>query len=873
MDKKTVFIKTAKGEREEASLPSDLKRIMLLINGNSRADELAKRAPPSLRDGWMDFLAELVEQGYIRDKSKPFAEPKIVAPKSSLLKMFTPKPPSESPLGELDFSAPAPSAAKPAANPKTDEAARIRAEMENAVLIAKNRASAEAAAKAGAKARQEAESAARAKALVDAEEARKAEYKAKKEAESAARAKAVAEAKAKENAAIKAKKEADARVRAEIEAAARAQQLAEEKAKREAEARAKAEAEARAKAEAEARARAEAEARARAEAEARAKAEAEARARKAAEEKARKAAEAKAKQEAEAARLKAEQAAARIKAEQEAAAKIRAEAEINSAAEALAKQRTKSDSNEIEIDLEGFLGGLQQNAAPSGHYAQQGGGRVAEEKHGGQHAASDTRSGKDIAAEMERLKNEAEIARRKMEEEARRQAEEKALSEEQSRAWEEAEQRAMVQAVVEVEQASKQAALQQAKSTPRIPVARKRREPLPLGKITFVLFALALIVVVVLPYVYPLNEYITPLEQRLSALLKQPVRIEGVSAATFPPTLKLQNVVIGNREEVKAANIKLNFDVFSLFSEIKIISNADLENVSIQGKYFEKQIDSLKLIGGDAEYPVHHLTLQRLRIVTDEIALPVLSGIADLGVQGTIFRVSLHSTDDKFDIDLQSNPEKAWQVSINLRESSLPILPNIVFSDLSAKGNLDNGEVDFTEMDAHIFNGILLGKAKLKWGNVWKLSGSIEAKTIDLDKMFPDFHVEGEMFGDGTFSMSGTDLSSLGKNPYLEGSFTVKAGTVNVDVVETARLLSREHIVGGRTRFDEMIGTVQFGKHTSYFRRLKTASEMLSLNGSFEVSPDNRLSGNLNAEIKMRPGSNQLTLYGTPIEPRLRAGR
>ena len=928
MDKKTVFIKTAKGEREGADLSSDLKRILSLIDNKSRADELAKRAPPSLRDGWMDLLAELVEDGYIRDKDRPFSEPKITAPKSSLLKMFTPKPSDDTHKEELDyntsFSAPAPSAAQQAAKLKADEAARLRAEMEAAVSIAKNRASAEAAAKAGAKARQEAENAARAKALVDAEDARKAEYKARKDAESAERAKAAAAAEAKvrakqeaelrAQAEIKAKQaaaaklqeqqeaararaalEAAARVRAEIEAAARAQQVAEAKARQEMEARMKAEQEAarvkaaleaaaKAKLEEEARVRAELEA-AKARAEAEAKALAEALARKAAEEKARLAAEAEAKAMAEALARKAAEEKARLadayRAEQEATARIRAEAEIKAATEALARQQQAEAASGFEINLDGFLDGAQTTrgaAVPAGQYMRQAsaGDETKEESDDAQRAASGsrtgtaTRSANDIAAEMARLKNEAEAARRQLEEEARRQAEEKALSEEQSRAWEEAEQRAMVQAVIDVEQAAQQAALQQAKSV-QTPVTRKHRKPLPIGKITFVLSVLALVVAVILPYVYPLNDYIAPLEQRLSVLLKQPVRIGGMSAATFPPTLKLQNVTVGSQQEVKVGNISLNFDVFSLLSEIRVISNAQLEDVSIQGSLLDKQIASLKLMGGDAQYPVHHLTLQRIHIVTDEIALPVLSGIADLGAQGTFHRVSLHSADDKLDIDLQSNPEH-WQVSLNLRESSLPILPDLVFSDLSAKGELRDGEINFTEMDAHIFNGILLGKAKLGWSKGWEFQGSLEAKTFDLDKMFPKYHLEGEVYGEGKFSMNANKLSQMGNEPHLDGSFSVKKGTINLDMVETARLLSRENLVGGRTHFDDMIGLVQVDNGSIHFRQIKIVSAMLSSQGSFDVAENNRISGNFNAEIKMREGKNPLILFGTLDEPKLRAG-
>jgi hypothetical protein len=129
------------------------------------------------------------------------------------------------------------------------------------------------------------------------------------------------------------------------------------------------------------------------------------------------------------------------------------------------------------------------------------------------------------------------------------------------------------------------------------------------------------------------------------------------------------------------------------------------------------------------------------------------------------------------------------------------------------------------------------------------------------------------MAGEGTFSMTGAKLSQMDDAPHLDGSFSVKKGTFNVDMVETARLLSRENLVGGRTHFEDMIGTVQLENHASHFHQVKIMSGMLNAGGSFDVSPGNQLSGNFNAEIKMRAGNNLLTLYGTLAEPKLRAGR
>lgn len=60
-----VFARTAKGEREKSNLPDNLKRALLLINGQSASAELLKHTPPSLRQEWDELLGELLKGGYI----------------------------------------------------------------------------------------------------------------------------------------------------------------------------------------------------------------------------------------------------------------------------------------------------------------------------------------------------------------------------------------------------------------------------------------------------------------------------------------------------------------------------------------------------------------------------------------------------------------------------------------------------------------------------------------------------------------------------------------------------------------------------------------------------------------------------------------
>ncbi len=947
MDRKIIFVKTPKGEKEIPSLFGDMKRVMLLIDDKSTLDEVIKRAPPSLRGDLPEIVQNLLDAELIRDKDKAVVAPKITPPK-----MATPKPAAAVSAGELDFTTvfTAPSQAEMAAEAarhkaqqeaeakakQAAEAARKNAELEAAVAAAKLKATAEAEARAEAKARQEAEFAARAKAEAEARATREAaerqlaEAKAKAKQEAEARLRAEQEAarvKAELEAAARAKAEAEARVRAEIEAAARAKQEAEARAKAEAEAaRLKAEQEAaRIKAELEAAAKAKAEAEA-----ARIKAEQEAARIKAEQEAARireeqEAARIRAEQEAariraeqEAARIRAEQEAARIRAEQEAAARAKAdmeerarreaeaarikaeheaallraehEAAVRAKAEAEEQARRMAEVARLQAEQEeaaraaaaskqaagGFSIDLEGLAAEQPEHVEQPEteARLREEQEAARRAAEAKAAEEQRArqaAEMARLKAEQEATRQRAEEEARAKAEEEALAAEQASAWAEAEARANQQAKLDAGHAA-QAAMAQAKVV-QAPVVKERRrgKPLPLAKIAFSLVALALLAAIVLPYVWPMQEYVAPLEQRLSAQLKQPVHIGGMSAASFPPSVKLQDVTMGGEQEVKASAVVLKFDLLSLFSEKKEIGDAELQNVALDVRRLDQLAGWLKRLGGDTQYPVRHMTIQSLKVnAGGAISLPTLKGGADVA-QGAFKRVVLHSEDEKLNIDLQSDQNR-WQVSFGVKESALPLLPKVMFSDFSATGDIGDGEVSFSEIDAHAYGGIWSGRGKLGWRNGWQVQGRIQAKTMELEKLFPQFGLSGDVFVEGSFSSQSAKLGQLGEAPRLEGTFQAKSGVISgMDITETARVSSPQHLPGGRTNFDELTGALQLENRNLHLRQVKITSGTLIGTGSVDVTAGNQLSGNINAEISMRAGNNPLVLSGTLAEPKLRA--
>ena len=125
MSENRIFVKTAKAERKGAKLSGDLKRLLSYIDDKSRSGELAKRAPPSLRNIWDELLNELVKRGYIAEN--PNADPDRTARLPKFVPGDRPVTASSNSLDYSNMSAVARAAAERAKQAE-QQAARVRAE-------------------------------------------------------------------------------------------------------------------------------------------------------------------------------------------------------------------------------------------------------------------------------------------------------------------------------------------------------------------------------------------------------------------------------------------------------------------------------------------------------------------------------------------------------------------------------------------------------------------------------------------------------------------------------------------------------------------------------------------------------------------------
>jgi len=488
-------------------------------------------------------------------------------------------------------------------------------------------------------------------------------------------------------------------------------------------------------------------------------------------------------------------------------------------------------------------------------------------------AAAELKARQD--AEAARIHAEQEAARIKSEEAAKVKVSEaeRKMAEEQAKVWTEAEQRAKVQAAAEaqakVEGKEQQVGqMPQAKAVPR--VAKTRGKPLPLGKIAAGLVALSLLLAITLPYVWPMQGYAEKIENKMSAQLRQPVHIGQLKATLLPlPKLELQDVSVGSAQELKAGNVVLNFGLSALFSEFKAVSKMEIDHLTLSAESFDKALGWLQATVGDAHYPIAHMVLRSASVSGEGINLPSVNGSADLDAQGHFTKVVLDSEDGKLGIELKPQQSR-WQVALNIRESSLPLLPGIPFNELNAKGEVDEGAARFNEIEGRLYGGVLMGNASLTWQKGWQMQGHITVKAMELQKALPQFGVTGDVDGDANFTLSGVKLPQLTNALNLDGSFVVKKGVINnIDMVETAA--NRKGAAGGRTHFDELSGVLQADNSGQHLRQVNISAGVMSANGFVDISPGRQLSGRLNVDLKMRAGmgSVPLSLSGMVGKPAL----
>lgn len=403
-----------------------------------------------------------------------------------------------------------------------------------------------------------------------------------------------------------------------------------------------------------------------------------------------------------------------------------------------------------------------------------------------------------------------------------------------------------------------------------VAVVRPPRKPLPWGMIGAGLFVLLIAALFVVPALLPMQAYRGAIEQMLAEKLKQPVHIGQMEGRLLPtPHLLLGDIAIGDAKQVKVKQAQADFSFAALTSQVRRVTALELVGVEVGG--FTQASDWLQQIAADHRYPVSRIVLSQGKLDADGISISDLEGMLDFDAAGKLSSGKLSALAHKFEVEMHATPEQKLQLAFSLRDSALPSLPNWVFEDLKAAGELKADELRITDLDGRILGGALNGEVRINWRSGWRVQGALMARVIPLQNI--NKLLSGDLDGSARFQAQSASVGKLADAAILNGTFSVGKGMISgVDVIETARLHSREPLPGGRTHFDALSGELFYANDVYQFRPIKLSDSVVKVAGALTVNRG-QLSGNVIADLSVRGGSVGLQIGGTADSPSLSAPR
>ncbi len=399
-------------------------------------------------------------------------------------------------------------------------------------------------------------------------------------------------------------------------------------------------------------------------------------------------------------------------------------------------------------------------------------------------------------------------------------------------------------------------------------------------KYSVILVGFLLLLAFLLPFMIPLNSYISFLEKRASEKIGQPVKIAALRFSLLPlPSVTAYGLGIGKEPQSKFETITLRPALGSLFQEVKVLR-------AVEVKGFQVNSHLLGFVGALAK-PVSNepslIRLQRIQLRAMQLDLeglkwgPLRADIElnEQGVQG----IEAGSEDGKFKLNLTPGTP-TQDVQISAKQWEIPLKTALKFEQLIAQGQLQKNTLNLSNIHGRLYAGKLQGKAIIDWSRGWKARGDLKIQNVETKEivalMTHSIGVSGKLDAQGSYRLHGKEPTQLLDGLSAQFKFEVRQGVLyGFDLAQAVKTLTRSGTRGGQTRFDALSGTLIITGKQIQLRQLYVASGVLSAHGNVNIAANKQLSGRINVALKGIAGlvDVPLDVSGTVSEPILLPNR
>jgi hypothetical protein len=362
-----------------------------------------------------------------------------------------------------------------------------------------------------------------------------------------------------------------------------------------------------------------------------------------------------------------------------------------------------------------------------------------------------------------------------------------------------------------------------------------------------------LVLIGLMPF-FNLSTLIAPIEKLASESVGEPVTIAEVHASLWPePHLELGNITIGANASQKIEAINILPEISSLSENVKRVDSLELVGLKINQENFAQPLQWVNNLGKAEHLKIWHLGLKKMSLKLRDLDLGIFDGKINLTELHTLSNIELNSVDDK--LTMQIVPQGgSFDVMLTANKWPLPVSPKIVFDELNAKGTLNQGRIDFSQINGEIYGGKVTAKAFVDWSNQWTASGNFDLTNVTSSQLLKAFgsgaSIDGKLNLAGNFTSISSDASKLGDIPDITASFELRDGKINgVDLQRAVLFRADKSLAGDATHFDKLSGSLQFKDGQYQYKQLVLEAEQFHAKGNMDIQPKGDISGKINADL------------------------
>ena len=397
---------------------------------------------------------------------------------------------------------------------------------------------------------------------------------------------------------------------------------------------------------------------------------------------------------------------------------------------------------------------------------------------------------------------------------------------------------------------------------------------MPAWKRRLIWAGVILAILLISPLLIPMETYTKQAETLATQSLGVPVHIGSLRLAFLPtPRLKLNNLMVGEHQELTVAHASVIPALTTMFSDNKVISR-----VQVQRPVVKKA--ALDIVAAFSAQPkgepskttvtVRQIKIDDAKLIWPDMKIPEINADIVLSAENKPKAAKIESMDGKLKLDLISESDPATghslqRISLAAKAWTLPAGPPLLINALNMDMILTDKKLEISKIDGALYGGKLGGNANLSWEKTYTLTGTVKLENLAVQEpvklMSKSTRVSGQLFCNGPFNASAKEASQLIDHLQANIRFNVNDGVLYGFDLAKAPLMLLGQGKGGETKFDVLSGTLGISGKSYHFRNLDIKSGLMSATGALKINPNKSLNGEVEVEVK-----NSMQLASIPLE-------